>query len=115
MRNSQFSLNNIELLTLSACETFKGNELTLADSANIESLGALLYKRGAQSVLASLWNVADESTAPFMRRFYEIIKTQKRTKAEALQQVQVEFQNGKAGEYQHPYFWAPFILMGNWL
>ena len=66
-------------------------------------------------MLATLWPVADESTGAFMETFYTL-RSEGCTKAEALQATQARFLEGEMDErFSHPFFWAPFILMGNWL
>jgi CHAT domain-containing protein len=97
----------IELLVLSACETVVG------DSRAALGLAGVAVRAGARSTLATLWQVSDESTALFMSEFYsELAKSRNVNKAEALRRAQVKLlQNSK---YQHPYFWAPYVLVGNW-
>lgn len=99
--------NPIELLVLSACQTAAGdNRATLG-------LAGLAVRSGARSTLATLWSVSDNSTATFMAEFYrELFQTQV-SKAEALRQAQLALL--KEPRYEHPYYWAPFILVGNWL
>ncbi len=125
--------DHLDLLTLSACETALSGEN--ARGREVEGLGAAMQFQGAKAVIATLWKVADRSTALFMARFYAE-RQAGFTKAEALQRTQVAFITGQdtlaaaagvgrgiaevdplpAGTpYSHPYFWAPFILMGNWL
>lgn len=105
----------IELLVLSACETAKGDERATLGMAGVA------VRAGARSTLATLWPVYDESTAKFMSLFYqELIKidgTENMTKAEALQEAQRKFlANQEPGKmWRRPYFWAPYILLGNWL
>lgn len=100
-----FNLNlNARLVTLSACETgmnevFPGDEL-------FGLMRGFLYA-GAPSLVVSLWMVNDRSTAEFMRRFYAGL-SQGLTKRAALRQAQLQVKQ----EYPHPYYWAPFILMG---
>jgi CHAT domain-containing protein len=115
-----FKFNNIDQLTLSACDTAMGTDV--GAGREVEGLGVLAQKKGAKSVLATLWSIADESTGIFMFRYYSLLQEKGMTKAEALRRVQVEFIEGKllgAGSgnrrYEHPFYWAPFILMGNWL
>ncbi len=67
---------------------------------------------GAPSVVASLWKVSDESTVQMMRSFYRNLQTM--PKAEALQQAQLGLARSSAMTSSHPYFWAPFILVGDW-
>lgn len=96
----------IELLVLSACQTAKGDD----DSAL--GIAGVAAHSGARSVLASLWQINDESTPVFMDVFYKQLY-RGATKAEAVQKAQIELL--KSEEYKHPYHWASFILVGNWL
>ncbi|NJM72076.1 MAG: CHAT domain-containing protein [Scytonema sp. RU_4_4] len=99
----------IELLVLSACQTATG------DKRAALGLAGVAVRAGAFSTLASLWSVNDRSTALFMGQFYEHLVKQQMTKAEALRQTQLDLlQNGK-GEYRHPFYWSPFVLIGDWL
>ncbi|MBV6625809.1 MAG: CHAT domain-containing protein [Rivularia sp. (in: Bacteria)] len=101
------SAQPIELLVLSACETAKGDKRAALGIAGVA------LKAEARSTVASLWQVNDESTADFMKQFYQELNKPNMTKAEALRKVQVNFLNHP--KYNHPYHWAPFILVGNWL
>ena len=67
---------------------------------------------GARSVLASLWSVADESTAALMDRFYRHLKAG-RSKDVALQRPQMEL--SRTARTAHPFHWAAFTLSGDWL
>jgi CHAT domain-containing protein/Tfp pilus assembly protein PilF len=114
IKEGDFSFHELDLLTLSACETAMGVED--ANGREIESCGALAQNQGARGVLATLWAVADKSTGLFMQWFYRIREGEGATKAEALRQAQIVFiRGGSQTHYTHPYYWAPFILMGNWL
>ena len=104
----------IELLVLSACQTAKGDERAILGMAGVA------VKAGARSTLATLWPVFDESTAEFMFLFYQQLtqnQAQNMTKAEALRQAQLKLwaQKKPGKRWNHPYYWAPFILLGNWL
>lgn len=119
LRERDYRFDHLDLLTLSACDTAMGE---LANGREIEGFGTLAQKQGAKAVLATLWPVNDESTGLFMQHFYKLRTEQNLTKVEALQQTQQAFIQGKKTEdgyyfsyYQSPYYWAPFILMGNWL
>ena len=132
-------LQGVELLTLSACDTAVGGEG--ADGREVEGFAVLAQRQGAKAVVATLWAVADESTALLMREFYRLrMSDPAMTKAEALRQAQVGLLTGQIRgnssadrgakvnrdaegrrfamdpqrPYAHPYFWAPFLLMGNW-
>ncbi|WP_414584906.1 CHAT domain-containing protein [Scytonema sp. PCC 10023] len=94
----------IDLLVLSACQTAKGdNRATLG-------IAGVAIESGARSTLATLWNVNDDTTATVMIEFYDNLVNKKMPKAEALRQAQVNLLKN----YRHPYFWAPYILVGNW-
>jgi CHAT domain-containing protein len=101
--------NPIELLVLSACETAEG------DNRAALGLAGMAVRSGARSTIATLWSVKDESTALLMTKFYQklVQPTAEINKAEALRQAQIDLLNSP--EYKHPFYWAPFILVGNWL
>ncbi len=98
----------IELLVLSACQTAKG------DNRAALGIAGVAVRAGARSTLATLWSVNDEATADLMVQFYQELANTTVTKAEALRRAQVAIlQNPKYN--QHPYFWSPYVLVGNWL
>lgn len=98
--------NPIELLVLSACETATG------DRRAALGLAGVAVRSGARSTLASLWQVDDESTATLMGKFYEeLAKNPDITKSEALRRAQQYVLEQKG----HPFYWAPYVLVGNWL
>lgn len=111
MLADDYDFNGVDLLTLSACETALGD--VGADGREVEGFGWLAQRQGAKAVLATLWAVADESTSRFMQRFYRLREERGLSKAAALAEAQREFIASPA--LAHPFFWAPFILMGNWL
>ena len=115
LRESEYRFDHLDLLTLSACETamFGGRE---ADGREVDGFGALAQRKGAKGVLATLWPIADDSTAQLMQSFYRIRERQGLSKAEALRQAQLELLRGSQNkEYEHPFYWAAFILMGSGL
>ncbi|MDX2099725.1 MAG: CHAT domain-containing protein, partial [Leptolyngbyaceae cyanobacterium bins.59] len=97
---------SIELLVLSACETAKG------DRRSALGIAGLATQAGARSTVASLWRVDATSTATFMAQFYQSL-AQGKTKADALRTAQLSLL--AQPDFHHPYFWAPFILIGSWL
>jgi CHAT domain-containing protein/lipopolysaccharide biosynthesis regulator YciM len=130
----------LHLVVLSACQTALGGEsLDGTEIAGISSY--FLGKNKAEAVLATLWRVDDTGTSLLMQRFYEILATGQVTKAEALRQAQLSLLYGEAtlderlanlalegsdrglalseppeiaeATLDHPYYWAPFILIGN--
>ncbi|HEY9709239.1 MAG TPA: CHAT domain-containing protein, partial [Oculatellaceae cyanobacterium] len=98
----------IELLVLSACQTATGDERAAL------GLAGVAVKAGARSTLATLWVVNDEATAKLMIRFYEELKDTKISKAEALRRAQLWLMQ-QDSKYKQPDYWAPFVLVGNWL
>jgi CHAT domain-containing protein/predicted negative regulator of RcsB-dependent stress response len=99
--------NPLELLILSACQTAAGD-----DRAALGIAGVAL-RSGARSTIASLWGVDDQATSILMQKLYEQVKTQKVTRSQALRTAQITLLQDP--QYGHPYYWAPFILVGNWL
>ena len=97
----------IELLVLSACETATG------DKRAALGLAGVAIQAGARSTVASLWALNDASTAQLMSQFYQELKKPGVSKAEALRNAQLTLL--KQEEYTTPYFWAPYVLIGNWL
>ena len=97
----------IELLVLSACQTAAGD-----DRAAL-GLAGMAVKSGARSTLATLWSVNDAATSDFMTRFYKTLSVPGTTRAEALREAQLAFITDIG--YNHPFFWAPFVLLGSWL
>jgi CHAT domain-containing protein len=98
----------IELLVLSACQTAEGD-----DRATL-GLAGMAIKSGARSTLATLWSVNDQSTVELMTKFYAVIgQADGTTKAEALRQAQLLLLQDD--QHSHPFYWAPFVLIGNWL
>ena len=96
----------IELLVLSACETASG------DRRAALGLAGFAVRSGARSTLASLWQVDDRSTSILMSEFYRhLTLDSKITKAEALRRAQLFVLQEK----KHPFYWAPYVLVGNWL
>ena len=96
----------IQLLVLSACETADG------DKRAALGLAGVAIRSGARSTLATLWSVQDNSTAKLITEFYRFFTQTGTSKAEALRQAQLSLL--KNPKYQHPYYWSPFVLVGNW-
>ena len=133
-----WSLKNVDLVVLSACETGLGGKL--GNGEEILGLGYQMQRAGARAAIASLWTVDDGGTQALMNAFYANLKTGNTTKAEALRQAQIALITGNStavGKHRggvepeprnnttvppqvtnrlsHPYYWAPFILIGNGL
>ncbi|NEO25994.1 MAG: tetratricopeptide repeat protein [Kamptonema sp. SIO4C4] len=132
-----WQFNNIDLIVLSACQTGLGDNL--GNGEEILGFGYLMQKAGARAAIASLWSVDDGGTQALMNAFYAAL-TQGMSKAEALRQAQMALITddyttigGERGLVEvrarvrenvpdavqsrlgHPYYWAPFILIGNGL
>lgn len=131
----------VDVLSLSACDTAiaSGEE----GGREVEGFAMLAQKQGAKAVLATLWSVEDQSTRHLMADFYRRHRDDPTmSKAEALRQAQLSLLQGKerasptlalrsaspvpregdpsgalarepSAPYAHPYYWAPFVLIGN--
>jgi CHAT domain-containing protein len=97
------------MLVLSACQT--GLNKQKPGDELIGLTRAFLYS-GTKSIMVSLWSVSADSTLKLMESFYKKIKNEKMSKAEALQKAQIEMMQD--ARYAHPYYWAPFLLIGDW-
>jgi CHAT domain-containing protein len=124
-----WSLPNVDLVVLSACQTGLGGKL--GNGQEILGLGYQFQLTGAKASIASLWSVSDGGTKALMSHFYTALKSGNVTKLEALRRAQVALITGNdaaissvnssgnasskenKGSFRHPYYWAPFILIGN--
>jgi CHAT domain-containing protein len=102
------ALDNTSIVTLSACNTAIGDNL---DSKFVASLAEAFWLGGSQSVIASLWSVNDDSTGLLMTEFYRGLQAG-HGKAQALKDAQMKVR--RTPGYEHPYFWAGFLLFGDW-
>jgi CHAT domain-containing protein len=136
LEDSTVSFHGTRLLTLSACSTAKGD--VAKDGLEMDSLGMIAQQKDAEAVLATLWDVNDASTSRIMSDFYaRWVAHPGDGKAEALRQAQLAFLRGPAASphgvggrgvqavedstpaapdagYSHPFYWAPFVLIGNY-
>jgi CHAT domain-containing protein len=97
----------LELLTLSACQTAAGDDRAALGLARIA------IKAGARSALATLWFVNDQASSDLVVAFYRQLQGSTVSRAVALQRVQLQLINDP--RYEHPGYWAPFLLLNNWL
>jgi CHAT domain-containing protein len=107
MSYNRFRQEPVELLTLSACQTAAGD-----DQAAL-GLAGIAVKAGARSALASLWFINDPASSSLVSGFYRALKQPGTSKAMALRHAQTELLSDP--RYRHPGYWAPFLLIGNWL
>jgi tetratricopeptide (TPR) repeat protein len=98
-----------QLVVLSACNTGLGKEVRGEGLVGI--VRGFMYA-GAPRVIASLWKVEDEATAELMKRFYQHLFEKGEPAATALHAAQIEISQMK--RWKAPYFWAPFVLQGEW-
>jgi len=137
------TLGHLDLVCLSACDTAESFGDAVSAGSQFSSFVSLTLKDGASSVVASLWPVSDASTPLLMKRFYENWMAHKsKGKAGALRTAQLSLLRGDSPAatgpnrsaatnaspssfdnpyvrdpkrpFAHPYYWAPFILFGNW-
>ncbi|MCU0326342.1 MAG: CHAT domain-containing protein [Spirosomaceae bacterium] len=102
-------LQNTNLVMLSACETGVGK---LQKGEGVMSLSRAFTYAGAKAVITTLWNAHDEASAYISERFYKHLKDGLKTD-EALRQAKLDFLNSELSlRYEHPYYWANFILIG---
>jgi CHAT domain-containing protein len=100
---------NAELVVLSACRTALGREIK---GEGLVGLTRGFMYAGTPSVVASLWDVRDEATSELMSRFYERMFKDRMRPAAALRAAQVSMWREK--RWAAPYYWAAFILQGEW-
>ena len=96
----------LELLILSACQTATG------DKRSALGLAGIAVRAGARSTIGSLWQISDDATAVLMSNLYAKLSDRNVTRAEALRSSQLTLL--KSDKFNHPYYWSPFILLGNW-
>jgi len=99
---------NADLVVLSACETGIGK---ISKSEGVIGLSRALMYAGAKNIIVSLWKVSDESTTDLMVDFYTNLITDKKVKTEALYNAKIKMIKS-GGNYAHPFFWSPFVLIG---
>jgi filamentous hemagglutinin family protein len=132
----KWSMPNVDLVVLSACDTAVGR--ILGNGEEILGFGYLMQQAGARATVASLWSVDDGGTQTLMDIFYTMLKRPGMTKAEAMRQAQIALITGDFSalgaegaaieqemrdrlpitvieDLQRPYYWAPFIMIGNGL
>ncbi len=111
-RISSYSFRGVDLVTLSACQTGLGGARG-DDGREIEGLSAVVQRRGAGEVIASLWPVQDTSTAQLMRALYSSFAASGGDAALGLQQAQRQLRTRKSPDglsYADPYYWGGFIV-----
>ncbi|HEY9607152.1 MAG TPA: tetratricopeptide repeat protein, partial [Allocoleopsis sp.] len=133
----RWKLPHVDLVVLSACQTAASGKL--GNGEEILGFGYQIQRTGAEAAIASLWSVSDGGTQALMDAFYTGLQTGKTSKAEALRQAQIALITGNykalgdrrglrveqrintnvssqvSNRLSHPYYWAPFILIGNGL
>jgi CHAT domain-containing protein len=103
----RFRENALELLTLSACQTAAGD-----DRAAL-GLAGVAIKAGARSALATLWFIDDQASSELITEFYRQLQDPAISRAKALQRAQRKLLSN--WRYEHPGYWAPFLLLNSWL
>ncbi len=132
MRSEIKKNNNIQLITLSACDTGVINKAQ--GSSNLEGLSNVLNLKGAKAVMGTLWPISDEATALFMRLYYGLILKGGYNPEEALNLTQLAFSRGSLSEikdgktmidgnhqdfekkikpFSNPFYWAAFQIIGS--
>ena len=104
---SRMDLRGVELVVLSACQTGKGD---INQGEGVFGLQRGFKKAGAKTIVMSLWEVADEATQILMNAFYDQLILGK-SKRQAFREAQKELRAHSGGRYDHPQFWAAFVLL----
>ncbi|MCI0443601.1 CHAT domain-containing protein [bacterium] len=99
---------NSDLVVLSACKSGTGQNVRGEGVINLAR--AFIYA-GTKSVIVSLWNVADQSTANLMKSFYQKMELKRMNPTVALTETKREM--SRSEKYSHPYYWATFVLIGD--
>lgn len=108
IRPGQFRGRPVELVTLSACQTAAGDDRAALGMAGVA------VKSGARSAVASLWFVNDQSSSELIAAFYKHLWQEPGiSKAQAMQKAQLSLL--ETWTYRHPCYWAPYLVIGNWL
>lgn len=105
---SNWNLNTVDLITLSACDTENGRQM---EGEGVENFSRVLLAAGAGSTITTLWPVSDEATAHFMKQFYFRL-ARSRSKAQALQEAKLRFIQSRGG-LSDPHYWAGYIISGD--
>lgn len=106
LRSDKFDLHPVQLLTLSACQTAEGD-----DRAPL-GISGIAIKAKVRSTIGTLWPVSDEAAWKLMTEFYKNLMKPDTSKVQALKDAQISLI--KHENLNHPFFWSPFILVGNW-
>lgn len=107
MKARRYRNQPVELLSLSACQSAADNDRAALGLAGVS------VKAGAKSALASLWYVNDQATSQLISEFYRQLRDASISKAESLRRAQMKLLEDPV--FRHPGYWAPFLLIGNWL
>jgi len=96
-----------DLVVMSACESARGR---VSRGEGVVGLSRAFLGAGAESVVASLWSVSDESTAELMRVFYDRMFGKKEPASRALREARIALLDSE--KFSHPFFWSPFVVTG---
>ena len=143
IRLGSYPFEQLDLLTLSFATTSRGGQQ--ASGREVEGVSTLAQNKGAKAVLATLWSVADTNGADLLPHFYRSVQQHRMTKTAALREAQLSLLNstetvgnnrqrvasggeradrnvslgapetGVKAPFAHPYYWAAYVLTGNWL
>ena len=107
LKLSGLSLDGTDLVVLSACET---GLVDVKDTSSVASLPKTFIQAGSKNVLMSLWSVDDNSTVELMKEFYTDTKGNEKKFNEVLRNAKIKM----IKEGKHPFYWAAFIMSGEW-
>jgi len=95
-----------QLVVLSACDTGQGE---LSVGQGVYGLRRAFLVAGAETLVTSLWQVSDSATGKMMKMYYQKLLKEKKGRLEGMQEAMKEMRN----QYKHPYYWAPFLVIGS--
>ncbi|HEY9777585.1 MAG TPA: CHAT domain-containing tetratricopeptide repeat protein [Planktothrix sp.] len=102
------NLTGCQLVTLSACESGRGEQVT---GQGVIGLRASVISAGARNVLMSLWSVDDVATERLMTLLYSNMESKKMRPSDALRQAQMQLKDD--AQFADPYYWAPWVIVGS--
>ena len=95
-----------QLVVLSACDTGRGE---LSVGQGVYGLRRAFLVAGAETLVTSLWQVSDAATGKLMEKYYQKLLKEKKGRLEGMQEAMKEMRE----KYKHPYYWAPFLVIGS--
>ena len=103
----QLRLRGTQLVTVLACESGRG---AISSGQGVYGLRRAFLQAGAETVVSTLWSVQERSASELVKKYFDKLLHQKKGRVEAMEEAMKELRSDP--QYQHPFYWAPFIVMG---